>query len=227
MIQRWETLTFLHWRYDPAAVQRALPEGLEVETADGTAWVGLVPFLMRVALPRGPWLFTFCETNVRTYVQDAAGRSGIWFFSLDAADLPAVVTARTTYRLPYFWSRMTLARDLAARSVTYTCARRWPGPVHPRSRVTVHVGDLRSPSDLAPLDHFLTARWLLFSVVGPRRRFARAWHPDWPLHQARAAAVDDGLVEAAGLPRPEGEPLVHFSPGVDVRIGRPQRSHRR
>ena len=32
-------------------------------------------------------------------------RAGIWFFSLDAARLGAVVTARATYRIPYFWSR--------------------------------------------------------------------------------------------------------------------------
>jgi uncharacterized protein YqjF (DUF2071 family) len=36
-------------------------------------------------------------------------------------------------------------------------------------------------------------------------------------------ALDDELVMAAGYPRPVGEPLVHYSPGVDVRIGLPHR----
>jgi uncharacterized protein len=35
--------------------------------------------------------------------------------------------------------------------------------------------------------------------------------------------LDDHLLTAAGLPAPEGEPLVHYSPGVDVTIGRPER----
>ncbi|HUY47458.1 MAG TPA: ATP-binding cassette domain-containing protein [Streptosporangiaceae bacterium] len=58
--------------------------------------------------------------------------------------------------------------------------------------------------------------------AGYSQRFARAAHQPWPLYRARALAVDDGLVTAAGLPAPDGEPLVHYSPGVDVRIGLPE-----
>ena len=111
MRQRWERLTFLHWAYDPDVVQRLLPAGLTVDTFGGVAWVGLVPFFMRVHTPgdRGvPWVSNFCETNVRTYARDREGRAGIWFLSLDAARLGAVAVARASYRLPYFWSSMRL-----------------------------------------------------------------------------------------------------------------------
>ncbi len=111
MRQRWEQLTFLHWSYDPAVVQRLLPDSLTVDTFGGAAWVGLVPFFMRVHTPgdRGaPWASNFCETNVRTYALDREGRAGIWFLSLDAARLGAVAVARASYRLPYFWSSMRL-----------------------------------------------------------------------------------------------------------------------
>ena len=114
MVQHWEELTFVHWRYPADVVQKALPAGLEVETFDGSAWIGLVPFAMRVRLPGSPsvpWVSEFPETNVRTYVRGPDGERGIWFFSLDAARLGAVVTARTTYRLPYFWSRMRVVRQ--------------------------------------------------------------------------------------------------------------------
>jgi hypothetical protein len=53
MRQRWERLTFVHWAFEPAAVQRLLPDGLRVDTYDGAAWVSLVPFFMRVATPGG------------------------------------------------------------------------------------------------------------------------------------------------------------------------------
>jgi uncharacterized protein YqjF (DUF2071 family) len=224
MRQRWERLAFLHWPFDPEVVQRLLPAGLRVETHGGAAWVGLVPFFMRVATADGrdvPWASTFCETNVRTYVHDREGRPGIWFFSLDAVRLGAVVAARTTYRLPYFWSSMRLAET--GGRVTYTCRRRWPGPPGATSRVRIEIGAPFGPGELGKRDHFLTARWVLFSVAGRRERFVRAWHEPWPLHRARAVEVDDGLLAAAGIGRPDGDPLVHFSPGVDVCIGRPER----
>ncbi len=225
MVHRWEQLTFLHWRFDAVAVQALLPPSLEVETFDGTAWVGLAPFLMRVGIPRhspgmARWIARFCETNVRTYVRDADGRPGIWFLSLDAAYLLAVVTARTTYRLPYFWSAMTL--DATGDRITYTCRRRWPGPKGARSRVVVDVGAPYQPAELGALDHFLTARFRLFSSVGDRHRTARAAHAPWPLYRAETVEVADELIPAAGLPAPEGDPLVHYSPGVTVRIGRPE-----
>jgi uncharacterized protein YqjF (DUF2071 family) len=180
---------------------------------------------MRVATARGrhvPWASHFCETNVRTYVRDGEGRSGIWFFSLDAARLGAVLTARATYRLPYFWSSMRL--DERDDEIAYTCRRRWPGPKTAATRMCVRIGDAFAPADLDERDHFLTARWVLFSSAGGRTRFARAYHTPWPLHRADLIAVDDVLITAAGLPsRRDQTPIVHFSPGVDVRIGRPER----
>jgi uncharacterized protein YqjF (DUF2071 family) len=223
MMQRWDSLTFLHWSFPPDVVQRLLPPSLTVETFDDRAWVGLVPFVMHVWLPHTrpiPWVSNFCETNVRTYVHDDAGRSGIWFFSLDAARLGAVVTARVAFRLPYFWSRMRFEEFGAARE--YTCVRRWPGATA-TSNVALEVGAPFGASELTERDHWLTARWLLFSVAGDRRRFARAWHAPWPLRRATAHRCDDGLVAAAGLPHPTDAPIVHYADGVDVRIGRPEK----
>jgi uncharacterized protein YqjF (DUF2071 family) len=225
MTQRWERLTFVHWSFDASCVRQLLPEWLEVETFDGAAWVGVVPFFMRVGTARGhrvPWVSNFCETNVRTYVRDREGRSGIWFFSLDAARLGAVLTARTTYRLPYFWSRMRL--DEHGNEMTYECKRRWPDRQTATSRLRIRVGAPFAAADLSDRDHFLTARWVLFSAAGERRRFARAFHTPWPLHRAEPVAVDDLLLTIAGLPSRQGQqPIVHYSPGVDVRIGRPER----
>jgi uncharacterized protein YqjF (DUF2071 family) len=225
MRQRWERLTFLHWRFEPAAVQALLPDGLQADTFGGTAWVGLVPFFMRVSTAggrRAPWVSDFCETNVRTYVRDGEGRAGIWFFSLDAARLGAVAVARASYNLPYYWSSMRLAeRD---GEIAYACRRLLPGSRELTSRARIRIGDRLSADELGERDHFLTARWILFSVLGTRRRLARACHQPWPLHQAQVLACDDRLIAAAGLPQPSGEPLVHYSPGVDVRIGRPEKS---
>jgi hypothetical protein len=223
MRQRWERLTFMHWSYDPAVVQRLLPSHLRADTFDGAAWVGLVPFAMRVATAggrRAPWVSNFCETNVRTYVRDSHGRQGIWFFSLDAARLGAVAVARTTFGLPYFWSRMRIAER--GDQIAYGCQRVWPGPRPAASRVRIERGERYSADRLDERDHFLTARWMLFGVLRSRHLFARACHQPWPLYRARVIRCEDGLLTAAGLPVPQGEPLAHYSPGVDVAIGGPQ-----
>ena len=112
MLQGWHDLTALHWRYEPAEVQALLPKGFVVDTFDGSAWVGLIPFHMRrVRIPGlppfGP-LSTFPETNVRTYIVDPAGRRGVFFLSLDITRLLPTIVARLGYRLPYCWSTMSI-----------------------------------------------------------------------------------------------------------------------
>ena len=107
--------------------------------------------------------------------------------------------------------------------ISYRCRRRLPGPRTAASDVRVSIGDPYAPADLGKLDHFLTARWILFSVSGTRYWMARACHDPWPLHHARVHHLDDRLVAAAGLPAPASAPLVHYSPGVAVAVGEPER----
>jgi uncharacterized protein YqjF (DUF2071 family) len=222
MHHRWTAVTFLHWPYPPELVQRLLPPGLEVDTTDGTAWVGLIPFRMEnvrlPGLPSLPWASRFPETNVRTYVRDRHGRAGIWFFSLDAARLGAVVAARVAYGLPYFWAAMSVWRD--GNRVRYRSRRRWPGARLAGCEAHIEVGASFDQGELGALDHFLTARFRLYTVIAGRNAAADAEHPPWPLARARRVDLKDDLVVAAGLPRPDQAPLVHFSPGVQVRIGR-------
>jgi len=224
MEHSWQRLTFLHWSFDVDDVQRLLPPGLTVQPFENRAWVGLVPFRIVVGLPRlpsVPWLARFPETNVRTYVTDGTGRSGIWFFSLDADRLAAVVTAKVTYRLPYVWSTMTIEQqdDL----ITYRSSRRWPGPAEAFCNATIRMGEQYLAAELTQLDHFLTARWTLFSAHSRGLHYADAFHEPWPLHRGEVVELKESLITSAGLPPPSGDPLVHYSPNVDVTIGLPHR----
>ena len=164
------------------------------------AWVGLVPFFLRVGLPHVPsipWFSRFAETNVRTYVRSADGETGIWFFSLDAARLGAVVVARSTYRLPYFWSKMRLERT--GSTIRYDCRRRWPGPKGARARVEVEIGEPFAPDELT------AARPLPHRPVGALQRT--------PL----------GPAPRQGLPRPLAAPPGGGHP-ARRRTGRPPRA---
>jgi uncharacterized protein len=221
MLHHWRWLTFLHWRYPAEVVQARLPDGLTVETFDGTAWVGLVPFVMdRVRapwLPALPWLSRFPETNVRTYVRGPDGQTGIWFLSLDADRLPAVLAGRTSYGLPYYWSSMSVRR--ADRQVIYRARRRWPGPNGSRCDARVELGAAWDVRELTTLDHFLTARYRLYSTLAGRLVAADAEHPPWSLRRVTVRQLRQDLVQAGGLPPPDHEPVLHASDGVQVRIG--------
>jgi uncharacterized protein YqjF (DUF2071 family) len=219
MRQTWEDLTFLHWPYDPAIVRRVVPNQLQLDLYDGRAWIGLVPFMVTgLTLPSAPaipWLSRFPETNVRTYVLDSSGRRGVWFFSLDAARLLAVLGARVGFALPYFWARMRVARSGSA--VRYASTRR--GGPDARSDIEVRVDDaVAQPSEL---EMFLTARFRLFALRTGRVLGADVEHPPWALRRASLVGLKEDLVRAAGLPEPAGEPLSHFGGTVQVMVGAP------
>jgi uncharacterized protein len=216
--QRWETITFIHWSYPTEVVQALLPPPFEVETWDGRAWVGLLPFFMRVYPPIGgpvPRLTTFSETNVRTYVRGPDGRAGIWFFSLDAASAPAVVAARTLYGLPYFLSRMRVRREEGR--VRYTARRLSGGAGHD---IVVTPQAPLPEQGLDDFDRFLTARFLLWATHLGKVVSVPAEHPPWRLRAAQVERLEQNLVERAGLPTPDSAPILHYSEGVEVRLGR-------
>jgi uncharacterized protein YqjF (DUF2071 family) len=224
MVQRWNDVVFLHWRFEPDVVQRLLPSGVDVDTFDGSAWVGLIPFHMDGLGVSGlaplPHVGSFPEVNVRTYVR-AGGRVGVWFFSLDVDRLLPAVVARTTYSLPYCSGLADHVR--AGDVITSRVRRRWPRSTDaPTTQIAVRSG--RPIDDSDPLAGFLTARWGLISATRRGRlRYAPVDHPTWALYGAELLHLDDHLVAAAGLPQPDGPPLAMWSPGVDVRVGRPIR----
>lgn len=219
MLNRWSDVSFLHWRVDPAVVRPLVDPALEIDTFGGSAWIGLVPFhtAMRPPfVPAVPVATTFPETNVRTYIRDASGSRGLWFLSLDVPRSAAVVAARLVLGLPYAWSAMSIERRDGR--IAYSSRRRAPN-AGARSDVAVWVGDpIDGPDELAL---FLTARFRLFGR-GPMGLFrVQVEHPPWPLHRAEVLSVRDELVPAAGLPTQDDAPLVHASPGVDVRVAFP------
>lgn len=217
MRQSWRALTFFHWRYDPNVIRRALPSGLALDLFEGYAWVGLAPFeladVTRPKAPAVPWLSRFPETNVRTYVLGPDGEPGVWFFTLEADRLIAVLAARAWYHLPYRWARMDVR--VRGKQVDYRSERnRLFGKG--RTDITVEPGALMQPG---VLDHFLTSRFRLYTAFRGKIAFAPVEHMPWPLRHARILRLEEDLVENSGVPRPRGEPMVHFSHEVKVKAG--------
>lgn len=217
MRQSWRWLTFLHWPYDPDQVRPLLPPALKLDTFEGAAWIGLVPF--EIHNFRG--LRDFPETNVRTYVIDPAGCRAVWFFSLDADRLAAVAGARIGYGLPYFWASMRVIEEES--TVRYQSRRRWPHARNVASDISVQPGEPFCPEELTERDYFLTARYRLCALRFGQLVYGQIEHEAWPLARCRLVKLQQTFIEAAGLASPQGAPLVHFSPDLDVGIGYPRR----
>lgn len=220
MLQTWSAVSFLHWRVEPAQIRPLVPKSLDVDTFDGSAWVGLVPFRMRMRMPVGslpiPTLSRYPETNVRTYVVDPSGRRGLWFFSLDVPQVLAIILARVAFGLPYAWSEMSL--EERGSRIEYTAQRRRPQRGL-RSSVIVTTGVGQRVVD--PLALFLTARYRLYAS-GPLGLYSiSVEHQRWPLEEITVDEIDDGLLTSSGI-RVSGTPdHACASPGVDVRVGWP------
>lgn len=215
MPQIWRRLTFLHWRYAPELIRPLIPKGLELDTFDGSAWIGLVPFAV-FGIPGVPH---FPETNLRTYVVGPDGSRGVLFFCLEAARLAAVVGARVGYRLPYFWAKMSVMFD--AGVVRYSSRRRWPHDRGVITEISIRPGALLDPTELNDLDHFLTARFRLYTTWRGRLMYVQIEHPRWPLARATLVHLKETIFENNRIPPREGHPLVHYAAEVAVKIGRP------
>jgi len=217
MFQAWHRLTFLHWPYRPEVIRPLLPPHLELDLFGGAVWIGLTPFTVTMlrtpGLPVLPWISQFPEMNVRTYVRGPDGERGVWFFSLEADRLAAVLGARVSYGLPYRWAEMQIRSGPG--EIKYT-SRRHFGPG--QATITIQNGSPIRPSEL---ERFLTARFRLYTILVGRLAFAQVQHAPWPLESAKVLRLEQNVIEHSGLPIAIGQPFVHFSPGVYVRIGRP------
>lgn len=240
VMMTWADVLFLHWPVAPESIRNLVPRELEIDTFNGNAWVGLVPFLMRdvrtrfgpVPLPAVPLLApaNFPECNVRTYVRHR-GRPGVWFLSLDAESLAPVLVARSMWKLNYCWSRFSVSRQ--GDQIDYALRRRtgrapWvravppahgappshgpPAHMHAAWRVGVSMG-LAKPDSL---EHFLVERYSLFTLRRGAILEGRIAHDPWVIREALDIKLDESLVAAAGI-SVEGSPIAFAADGVRVR----------
>lgn len=221
MRQRWADLLFLHWPVPIGALRPLIPAELDIDTFEGTAYVGLVPFTMSGVrpwwAPAVPGLSNFHEVNVRTYVHFRGRDPGVWFFSLDAAQATAVRIARRVWQLPYHYARMSLERG-AGGSIAYASDRLWPGPTPASVRVAYRPEGPPRASVPGTIEHFLAERYILYAGRAGALRVGRVHHSPYPLQEARVDRLEDSLVTAAGLPSLDAPPLAHYASEVRVRV---------
>jgi hypothetical protein len=217
MTQSWHDLLFAHWPVDVRMLQEKVPPGLPIDTCDGQAWLGIIPFHMTNVAPRGmpsiPFVSSFPELNVRTYVTRDR-MPGIYFFSLDAGSAIAVATARALFHLPYYAATMNV--DVEGTAVRYASRRKAAPPVANLEATYRPIGPVQPPA-VGTLEYFLTERYCLYVVDDAcRTRRLQIHHPPWPLQVAEAEIRVNTMAEAAGLRLPTTAPLLHFAKRQDA-----------
>ncbi|MEY3213486.1 MAG: hypothetical protein RIT28_3967 [Pseudomonadota bacterium] len=218
MTMSWLDLLFAHWSFPPEAIRALLPPNLTLDTFEGRAWVGVVPFRMENVGPRGlgwlPGVSAFPELNVRTYVVHE-GKPGVWFFSLDAANMLAVQAARLGFHLPYFYAQMRCeAREgwieyRSERDHAGVQAGRFEGRYRP-------IGEVYHSAP-GTLEAWLTERYCLYVAdrAGQIRR-GEIHHAPWPLQRAELQAQACTVTEAWGIALRGAPETLHFVKRLDV-----------
>ena len=216
MKQIWHDLLFAHWPLPQAVMRPLIPAQLTLDTFDSQCWVGIAPFHMSGirarAFPPLPGLSRFPELNVRTYVT-YAGEPGVYFFSLDAANLPAVWAARMFYHLPYFHAAMRV--NEREGTVLYS-SRRFHASAEFRARYRPS-SEVRLTSQ-GSLEHWLTERYCLFTTHNAAVYRGEIHHQPWPLQDAEAEFETNTVASAPGIPLPHIKPTLHFARKLDVLI---------
>lgn len=224
--QHWHHLLFLHWEVSVDALQRLVPPELTIDTFEGKAYVGLVPFTLSGVRPIGvpplPWISSFHEINVRTYVHHKGGDPGVWFFSLDASSAIAVAAARAAYNLAYFFAEIDFAATTTATpEIAFRSHREDPRgamPAHAHIRYTA----VESPTTIAApgsLEFFLVERYILYSMDEQHRLWrARLHHEPYPLRRVEVTELDETLIWAAGIKRSDAHPIRHYASEVNVKV---------
>ena len=223
----WIDLLFMHWPIAPETLRPIVPAALQLDAFDGDAWISVVPFRMSGPRPRGlpipdiEGLTAFPELNVRTYVT-VQGKPGLYFFSLDAASAAAVAGARVSFHLPYYHADMRC--DAQADGVRYSSTRTHRGAA--RAEFRARYAPIGEPFTTRPgeLDHFLTARFCLYSVdaQGGVHR-GEVHHGPWPLQPAECEVRANTVVDALGIRQPDVPPRLQFARRIEVAGWLPER----
>lgn len=220
--QKWRDLLFVHWEVPVAVLRPLVPPALAVDTHEGKAYVGLVAFTMHDVrpsryLPSIAGASGFGEVNVRTYVHREGCDPGVWFFSLDAQSVLAVLGARAFFHLPYFHAGIETQRQ--EDTIAYRARRHWAADVPAGVTTRYEVGAETGASEPGSLQHFLVERYVLYAMTARGRLLqARVHHVPYPVRRAHVLEMNESLVQADGLERPEARASELWSEGVDVEV---------
>jgi uncharacterized protein len=222
----WHDLLFAHWPIDPAKLRPLVPSGLELDTWDGAAWLGVVLFRMTGVRPRGcpplRWWSAFSEINLRTYVT-ADGRPGVWFFSLDATNKWAVRAARWGLHLNYYDAAISV--DVQGEEVSYRALRTHRAAPEAEFQARYRPRGEAERLRVGTLEHWFIERYCLYTADAHDVVWRLNIHHDpWTVRSAEAEISANTLARPLGLELPPLPAQLHFAQQLDAVAWLPHRA---
>jgi uncharacterized protein YqjF (DUF2071 family) len=217
MRQSWSNVLFTHWPISAELLRPHIPRSLEIDTFDGTAWLGVVVFIMEGIYLRGLTALSvtpkFAEVNVRTYVQ-RNGKPGVYFMSLDVGDLASLMIAKRWYRLPYKAAQISLQKE----DQTFLCKslrkEKSNVPIGFHANYIPLSGVYLSKKEL--FDDWLTERYCFFSTDKRANIYCgEIHHQPWPLQKVDIEICKNSLFTPFQFDLSEEKMIAHFSKGLD------------
>lgn len=212
MTQTWEVLLFIHYPVEKDVVQQHVPPSLEVDTFEGTAWVSVVPFwtknIRMHGLPPVPFASSFLELNVRTYVTYKE-KKGVYFFSLDANHLPAVLIARTIFSLPYLHAKIHFSRF--HDSIHFQSVRKHHGYSKACFEAIYKPTSDTFVAKKNSLEAWLTERYSLLLTKKNHVYIGHIHHKPWPLQHADVEMIANDVLSFLSTSLQNKKPFVHYS----------------
>lgn len=221
--QSWKELSFLHFPVAVEELKKRVPQALEIDSFEGTAWVSLVPFFMEDVMMRNlPSIYPFKkfpELNARTYVK-YGGKTGVYFFSLDASSLNFVLGGRIAFNLPYYLAKMKIEKKKQGH-YHYQSQRRFANKQ--QFDVEIQYDDASFSAEKGSFEHWVAERYCLFTANQKKVSCVEVHHAPWQLHHASCKIHANDLLKTLGIQPLQQEPICHFSPGVDVIAWHPEK----
>ena len=171
--QQWNDVLMLHWSVPASLIENLLPDGVELDTFNGQAWISLAAFT--VSGVRGRYIFplpyfsSFEEINLRTYVI-ADFKPGIYLLSVETNKSLVALLTRIFTGIPYVKSTILRIDDRLYAKL----------PAKKQS-LNLRFCDNVKPLRKDVLDYWLTERHCLYQNVGRTLYRFDIHHNEWEM----------------------------------------------
>lgn len=204
--QEWNQALFFHWEVPFDVLASCVPDGLTLDSFDGTYWVSLVAFTMNKVrlrlLPAMPWISDFHEVNLRTYVKQG-DKEGVYFLSIEGQKTISNFLAKSLSALPY--EKAYISRN----------DNEYKAFNHNKQNLLNCTYQIQEPVIKDKLDIWLTERYCLYLNLNNQNYIYEIEHKEWDLNKIQINTLTLNY-KVGNFSLSSSPHRIHYSSGVKV-----------